>query len=72
LRAVRWSWIATNPIAQAVPPPQPKPSPQPPTAEQAARILRETWQDRDWAMPMWLTTERSWRAMLDLFDEAFG
>jgi hypothetical protein len=24
------------------------------------------------AMPMWLTTERSWRAMLDLFDEAFG
>jgi hypothetical protein len=72
LRAVRWPWIATNPIAQAVPPPQPKPNPQPPTAEQAARILREAWQDPDWAMLIWLTTERSWRAMLDLFDEAFG
>jgi integrase len=51
---------------------QPKPNPQPPTAEQAARILREAWQDPDWAMLIWLTTERSWRAMLDLFDEAFG
>jgi len=54
-RALRWRWIATNPIAQAVPPPQPKPNPQPPTAEQAARILNEAWQDPDWAMLVWLT-----------------
>ncbi|HET9254097.1 MAG TPA: site-specific integrase, partial [Pseudonocardiaceae bacterium] len=54
-RALRWRWIATNPIAQAVPPPQPTPNPQPPTAEQAARILTEAWQDPDWAMLIWLT-----------------
>jgi integrase len=54
-RAVRWRWIATNPIAQAAPPPQPKPNPQPPTAEQAARILNDAWQDPDWAMLVWLT-----------------
>ncbi|HET9258468.1 MAG TPA: hypothetical protein VFO16_25185 [Pseudonocardiaceae bacterium] len=54
-RAMRWRWIATNPIAQAVPPPQPAPNPQPPTAEQAARILNAAWQDPDWAMLVWLT-----------------
>ncbi|MGH3810301.1 MAG: tyrosine-type recombinase/integrase, partial [Pseudonocardiaceae bacterium] len=54
-RAVRWRWIAVNPIAQAAPPPQPKPNPQPPTPEQAARILNEAWQDPDWAILIWLT-----------------
>jgi integrase len=60
-RAVRWRWIATNPIAQAVPPPQPKPNPQPPTAEQAARILSEAWPDPDWAMLIWLTMVTGFR-----------
>jgi integrase len=60
-RAVRWRWIATNPIAQAVPPPQPKPNPQPPTAEQAARILSDAWQDPDWAMLIWLTMVTGFR-----------
>jgi integrase len=60
-RAVRWRWIATNPIAQAVAPPQPKPNPQPPTAEQAARILSEAWQDPDWAMLIWLTMVTGFR-----------
>jgi integrase len=60
-RAVRWRWIATNPIAQAVPPPQPKPNPQPPTAEQAARILKEAWQDQDWAILIWLTMVTGFR-----------
>jgi integrase/DNA-binding transcriptional regulator YhcF (GntR family) len=60
-RAVRWRWIATNPIVQAVPPPQPKPNPQPPTAEQAARILSEAWQDPDWAMLIWLTMVTGFR-----------
>ncbi|MBV9162653.1 MAG: tyrosine-type recombinase/integrase [Pseudonocardiales bacterium] len=60
-RAVRWRWIATNPIAQADPPPQPKPNPQPPTVEQAARILNEAWQDPDWAMLVWLTMVTGFR-----------
>ena len=60
-RAVRWRWIATNPIAQAAPPPQPRPNPQPPTAEQAARILTEAWQDPDWAMLVWLTMVTGFR-----------
>ena len=60
-RAVRWRWIATNPIAQAVPPPQPTPNPQPPTTEQAARILNEAWQDPDWAMLIWLTMVTGFR-----------
>jgi integrase len=60
-RAVRWRWIATNPIAQAVPPPQPKPNPQPPTADQAARILNEAWPDPDWAMLIWLTMVTGFR-----------
>lgn len=60
-RAVRWRWIATNPIAQAAPPPQPKPNPQPPTAEQAARILNEAWQDPDWAVLIWLTMVTGFR-----------
>ena len=60
-RAVRWRWIATNPIAQAAPPPQPKPNPQSPTAAQAARILNEAWQDPDWAMLVWLTMVTGFR-----------
>src|SRR6185437_14720412 len=60
-RAVRWRWLATNPITQAVPPPQPKPNPQPPTAEHAARILNEAWQDPDWAMLIWLTMVTGFR-----------
>ncbi len=60
-RAVRWRWIATNPIAQAAPPPQPIPNPQPPTAEQGARILNQAWQDPDWAMLVWLTMVTGFR-----------
>ena len=60
-RALRWRWIATNSIVQAVPPPQPKPNPQPPTTEQAARILNEAWQDPDWAMLIWLTMVTGFR-----------
>jgi hypothetical protein len=32
-RAVRWRWIATNPIARAEPPAAPKPNPRRPTAQ---------------------------------------
>jgi integrase len=53
-RAVRWRWIAANPIRQAEPPPAPKPNPQPPTAEEAARILEEAWADLHWGTLIWL------------------
>ncbi|MQA14701.1 MAG: tyrosine-type recombinase/integrase [Pseudonocardiaceae bacterium] len=60
-RAVRWRWIAMNPIDQAEPPPQPRPSPQPPTAEEAARILGEAWSDPDWGLLVWLTMVTGFR-----------
>jgi integrase len=53
-RAVRWRWVAVNPLAQAGPPPMPKPNPRPPSAEQAARILNKAWEDPDWAALLWL------------------
>ena len=54
-RAVRWRWVATNPIAQAEPPAAPKPNPQPPTAAEAARILTAAWAaDPDWGTLVWL------------------
>ncbi len=60
-RAVRWGWIATNPIDQAEPPPQPTPNAQPPTAEEAARILNEAWADADWGVLVWLTMVTGFR-----------
>jgi integrase len=54
-RAVRWRWIATNPIGQAEPPAAPKPNPRPPTAAEAAQILAEAWKDPDWGLLVWLT-----------------
>lgn len=52
-RAIKWRWVAVNPIPQAEPPPAPEPKPQPPTAEQAARIINEAWQDADWGALIW-------------------
>ena len=54
-RAVRWKWVAANPMADADPPSPPKPNPQPPTAAEAARILVEAWKDPDWGTLVWLT-----------------
>lgn len=53
-RAVRWGWIAVNPISQAAPPSVPKPDPQPPTVEEAARIVNESWKEPDWGALVWL------------------
>ncbi|MCF7547412.1 tyrosine-type recombinase/integrase [Pseudonocardia sp. WMMC193] len=52
-RAVRWRWLAVNPMAQAEPPPPPRPNPQPPTAAEAARIVNESWRDPDWGTLVW-------------------
>ncbi len=53
-RAVRWRWVAVNPITQAEPPPAPKPEPRPPSAADAARIVNEAWRDPDWGAFVWL------------------
>lgn len=54
-RAIRWRWVAANPINQAEPPAVPTPDPQPPTPEEAARLLKEAWRDPDWGVLVWLT-----------------
>jgi integrase len=73
--AVRWRWISQNPLEAVRPPPPPKPHPQPPTAEQAARILTESWKDPEWGALIWtaMTTGARrgelcalWREDLDL------
>ncbi|MDQ4115986.1 MAG: site-specific integrase, partial [Actinomycetota bacterium] len=60
-RAVRWGWIARNPIENAEAPPQATPSPCPPTAQEAARILEEASKDPDWAVLVWLTMVTGFR-----------
>jgi integrase len=53
-RAVRWRWIASNPIGEAEPPAAPKPRPHPPSSQEAARILAEAWKDPDWGLLVWV------------------
>lgn len=53
-RAVRWNWIAVNPIAFVEPPAVPPPKPSPPTADEAARIINHAWTDPDWGTLIWL------------------
>jgi integrase len=53
-RAVRWRWLASNPIEFAEPPAAPKPNPTPPSPVDAARILAEAWKDPEWGLLVWL------------------
>jgi integrase len=53
-RAVRWKWIAVNPISFIEPPPIPAPDPCPPSPAQAAVILAEAFKDPDWGTLVWL------------------
>ncbi len=53
-RAVRWRWIAINPIDFAEPPAAPKPNPEPPSSEEAARLAAEAWKDPEWGTLVWL------------------
>ena len=46
-RAVRWKWVAANPMADADPAVH--------QAKSAARILNEAWKDPDWRTLVWLT-----------------
>jgi len=60
-RAVRWRWLATNPIEHAEAPQQPAANPQPPSAVEAAQLLNEAWADPDWAVLVWLTMVTGFR-----------
>ena len=54
--AVRWGWIAFNPMEAAQKPRPPAPTPDPPSPEDAARIVAAAWdEDDDWGMLVWLT-----------------
>jgi integrase len=53
-RAVRWNWIAVNPVETAEPPPPPRSNPRPPSPEEAAQILTEAWNDPDWGTFLWV------------------
>jgi integrase len=53
-RAVRWRWIAVNPLGQAEPPKAARHDPDPPTPEQAAAIVSKAFRDPMWGMLVWL------------------
>jgi integrase len=53
-RAIRWGWIAVNPLTQVDPPAVPAPNPKPPTAAEAACIASTAWEDPDWGTLIWL------------------
>ncbi|SDP96785.1 regulatory protein, gntR family [Actinopolyspora xinjiangensis] len=53
-RAVRWKWVADNPVGQAEPPAAPRAEPNPPTAAEAVRVLQAAWRtDEDWGAFVW-------------------
>src|SRR5882757_7597632 len=54
-KAMRWRWVSTNPVTMVDPPAARRPDPQPPTAEEAARLIKESWHDPDWGTLVWLT-----------------
>lgn len=53
-RAVRWQWIAINPVSFVEPPTIPRPDPSPPTAAEAAVIVSDAFSDPDWGALVWL------------------
>lgn len=52
--AIRWQWIAVNPLEQAQPPKRPPSNPHPPTLEQATAIINEAFKDLPWGMLVWV------------------
>jgi len=54
--AVRWGWIAYNPMPAVKPPAKKRPQPRPPTPEQMARIVEEAWRaSNEWGLYVWLS-----------------
>ena len=53
--AVRWGWLPFNPAEAVDPPTKQRPDPQPPTPVDAARLVKEAWQqDEQWGLYLWL------------------
>jgi integrase len=53
--AVRWGWVAVNPMATAQKPRLSSPDPDPPTPEEAARIVAAAWaEDVEWGLLIWV------------------
>jgi integrase len=77
-RAVRWHWIAVNPLDQAEPPRSATPDPHPPTPEQAAAIVNAAFADLWWGVLVWLAMTTGARRgelcalRLDLLDLDHG
>lgn len=79
-RAVRWKWVASNPIKTGEPPAARRPDPDPPSASEAARIIEESFPGSclgrarmagdDQSLPVRVTTTRcarradSWRGQV--------
>src|SRR5262249_16540569 len=53
-RAVRWRWIAVNPLDQAERPKSVRSNPTPPTTEQAAAIVNAAFGNLAWGTLVWL------------------
>ena len=52
--AVRWGWVALNPMVAAQKPRLSAPDPDPPTSKDAARIVAAAWdQDPAWGLLVW-------------------
>ncbi|HEX6339923.1 tyrosine-type recombinase/integrase [Umezawaea sp.] len=52
--ALRWKWLARNPVVDTRAPSAGPPRPRPPSREQATRILAAAWTDPDWGPMVWL------------------
>jgi integrase len=52
--AVRWGWIAFDPMDAAQKPRLPAPDPDPPSSEEAARIAAAWAEDDDWGLLVWM------------------
>ncbi|MGH2969027.1 MAG: tyrosine-type recombinase/integrase [Solirubrobacteraceae bacterium] len=53
-RSVRWGYIGINPAALAEPPSVDDAAPDPPSAEEAAALLNEAWNEPWWGLLLWL------------------
>jgi integrase len=53
--AVRWGWVAVNPMGTVQRPRIPTPNPDPPSPEDAGRIVAAAWsEDVEWGLLVWL------------------
>lgn len=54
--AVRWGWIAFNPMPSVRPPSKARPQPRPPTSSQMASIVEAAWESSpEWGLYVWLS-----------------